>query len=67
MRALLFLIGLILIALGAVYLMIPADQLPAWLPGYEAGRAATRMKHGLAAGGIGIVVFIIGLIMGRRS
>jgi hypothetical protein len=66
MRALLFLLGLILIALGVVYLMIPAEQLPAWLPGYEAGRAVTRMKHGLAAGGVGILLFIIGAFMGRR-
>lgn len=66
MRAILFLLGLILIALGVVYLLIPAEQLPAWLPGYEAGRAATRMKHGLAAGGVGVVLFIIGWFLGRR-
>lgn len=66
MRALLFLLGLILIALGVVYLMIPADQLPTWLPGYEAGRAVVRAKHGYAAGGVGILLFVIGFFMGRR-
>ena len=65
MRALLFLVGIVLIAAGAAYLFIPAEQLPTWMPGYEAGRAAVRTKHGLAAGGAGIVLFVIGLFMRR--
>lgn len=32
MRALLFLLGIILIAVAAAYLLIPADQLPTWMP-----------------------------------
>jgi hypothetical protein len=66
MRALLFLLGIILIAVAAAYLLIPADQLPTWMPGYEAGRAATRMKHGYAAGGVGVLLFLIGWFIGRR-
>jgi hypothetical protein len=41
----------------------PAPDLDA---GYEAGRTVTRMKHGYAAGGVGILLFIIGWFMGRR-
>ncbi|MEA2930961.1 MAG: hypothetical protein QOG38_3389 [Hyphomicrobiales bacterium] len=66
MRALLFLLGIILIVIAVAYLLIPADALPTWMPGYEAGRTATRMKHGLAAGGVGILLFILGWFVGRR-
>jgi hypothetical protein len=65
-RALLLLLGIILIVVAIAYLLIPADALPTWMPGYEAGRTATRMKHGLAAGGVGILLLILGWFMGRR-
>ena len=66
MRALLFLLGIILIAVAAAYLLIPADSLPTFLPGHEAGLMRPRMKHGLVAGGAGIVLFILGWFLGRR-
>ena len=66
MRALCFLLGLILIAVAVAYLMIPADHLPAWMPGFDAALARPRMKHGYVAGGVGIVLFILGWIFGRR-
>jgi hypothetical protein len=66
MRALLFLLGIILIAVAAAYLLIPADSLPTFLPGHEAGLMRPRMKHGLVAGGAGIVLFILGWLLGRR-
>jgi hypothetical protein len=66
MRALLFLLGLVLIAAAVAYLMIPAEQLPSWMPGHEAGLARPRMKHGYLAGGAGILLFVLGWFMGRR-
>ena len=66
MRALLYLIGLILLAVAAAYLLIPADQLPAWMPGHEAGLMRPRMKHGYAAGVAGIVLFVVAWVLGRR-
>jgi hypothetical protein len=66
MRALLYLLGIILIAVAAAYLLIPADALPTFMPGYEAGLMRPRMKHGYAAGGAGIVLFILGWFLGRR-
>ncbi len=67
MKAILILLGLILIAVGAVYLYLPADHLPNWMPGFDAGLARPRMKHGLAAGGVGIVLVAIGWFFGRRG
>jgi hypothetical protein len=57
----------ILIVVAAVYLLLPADSLPTWLPGYEAGLTRPRMKHGFAAGAAGVVLFILGWIIGRRG
>ena len=66
MRALLYLLGIILIVVAAAYLLIPADALPTFMPGYEAGLMRPRMKHGYAAGGAGIVLFVLGWFLGRR-
>ena len=66
MKAILIVIGLVLIALGIVYLMVPADSLPSFLPGHEAGLARVRMKHGLLAGALGVVVLAAGFWAGRK-
>ena len=67
MKAILILLGLILIVVGAVYLYLPADQLPNWMPGFDATLARPRMKHGLAAGAVGIVLIVIGWFFGRKG
>ncbi len=66
MKAILILVGLILIAVGAVYLYFPADHLPNWMPGFDATIARPRTKHGLAAGGVGIVLVVISFFVGRK-
>jgi len=66
MKAILYLLGIILIALAAVYLLMPADSLPSFLPGHEAGLMRPRMKHGYIAGGAGIVLFLLGWFVGQR-
>jgi hypothetical protein len=65
-KAILIVIGLVLIALGIVYLTVPADSLPSFLPGHEAGLARVRMKHGLLAGAFGVVVLAAGFWAGRK-
>jgi hypothetical protein len=66
MRSLAFLLGAVLIVVAAVYLMMPADSLPSFFPGYEAGLMRPRMKHGVAAGVIGVMLFVVGWVLGRR-
>jgi len=66
MKAILILLGLILIVVGAVYLYLPADHLPNWMPGFDATIARPRMKHGLATGGAGIVLIAISFLFGRK-
>lgn len=66
MKLILILLGIVLIVLGGIYLMVPADSLPAFLPGHEAGLVRPRMKHGLLSGAIGIVLLGAGWWLGRK-
>jgi hypothetical protein len=66
MKLVLTLLGVVLLVVAAVYFLVPADQLPGFFPGHEAGVARVHMKHGIIAGIIGIVLIAAGTFMGRR-
>ena len=67
MKTILYLLGALLIVVAIVYFVMPADSLPSFMPGHEAGLARPRMKHGIAAGAAGDIAFAIGWFMGRRG
>ena len=67
MKLICTLIGIVLIIVGVVYFVMPADQLPSFMPGHVDGLARVRMKHGVVAGGLGVVFLIVGWFMGRRG
>jgi uncharacterized membrane-anchored protein YitT (DUF2179 family) len=48
MKALVTIVGVILIVVAAVYFLVPADTLPAFFPGHESGLARIRVKHCIA-------------------
>jgi hypothetical protein len=60
-------LGIILIIVAVVYLTVPADSLPAFFPGHEAGLTRVRMKHGIASGVVGVVLLAIGWYVGRSK
>ncbi len=60
------LIGVVLLVVAAVYFLVPADQLPTFLPGHEVGLARIRMKHGAVAGVVGIVCLVLPMVLRRR-
>jgi hypothetical protein len=66
MKLVLTLLGVILLVVAAVYFLVPADQLPGFLPGHEAGVSRVHMKHGIVAGVAGLVLIGAGIFMGRR-
>jgi hypothetical protein len=66
MKTIAYLLGALLIVIAAIYLLVPADSLPSFMPGHEAGLMRPRMKHGLAAGAVGIILFVVGWVLGRR-
>jgi hypothetical protein len=66
MKLVLSLLGVVLLIVAAVYFLIPADQLPSFFPGHEAGVNRVHTKHGIVAGIAGLVLLALGWWSGRR-
>ena len=66
MKLVLIVLGVILLVVAGIYLMMPADQLPSFLPGHEAGVTRVHTKHGVVAAVAGLVLIAAGWWMGRR-
>jgi hypothetical protein len=66
MKLVLTLLGVVLLVIAAVYFLLPADQLPGFFPGHEAGVTRMHYKHGTVSGVVGIVLLAAGVWMGRR-
>jgi len=66
MKLVLTVLGVILLVVAAVYALVPADQLPGFLPGHEDSVTRVHMKHAAASGVAGIVLLAAGVWLGRR-
>jgi hypothetical protein len=66
MKLILTLLGVVLLVVAAVYFLLPADQLPGFFPGHEAGVTRMHYKHGVVAGVAGVVLLAAGAWLGRR-
>lgn len=66
MKLVLSLLGVVLLIVAAVYFVLPADQLPGFFPGHEAGVTRIHAKHGIVAGVAGLVLLAAGVWIGRR-
>jgi hypothetical protein len=66
MRLLAYLVAIICIIAAVMYFVIPAGQLPTFMPGYEAGSAHIHMKHAIIALALGVILVVIGWFVGRR-
>ena len=66
MKLVLTLLGVVLLIVAAVYVLVPADQLPGFFPGHEAGVNRVHMKHGAVSGVLGLILIGAGMFMGRR-
>jgi hypothetical protein len=66
MKLVLSLLGVVLLIVAAIYFVMPADQLPGFLPGYEAGVTRVHAKHGIVAAVAGLVLLAAGWWTGRR-
>lgn len=65
MRIIITLLGVVLLIVAGVYFLLPADQLPSFLPGHEAGVTHIHTKHGMVAAVAGIVLLGTGWWMGQ--
>ena len=59
-------LGIALLIVAGMYFMLPADSLPSFFPGHEAGVMRLHVKHGIVAGAAGVVLLAAGWFMGRR-
>jgi hypothetical protein len=66
MKPVLTVLGVVLLVIAAVYFLVPADQLPSFFPGYEAGVTRVHAKHGIVAGVVGVVLIAGGIWMGPK-
>jgi hypothetical protein len=66
MKLIATLLGVVLLVVAAVYFLMPADQLPGFFPGHEAGVTRVHYKHGIVSGVVGVVLLAAGVWMGRR-
>jgi hypothetical protein len=66
MKLILSLLGVVLLIVAAVYFLVPADSLPGFFPGHEAGVTRMHYKHGVIAAVVGVVLLGAGSWMGRR-
>jgi len=66
MKPIAYVLGALLIVVAVIYLTVPADSLLAFFPGHEAGLTRVRMKHGVAAGAVGVILLVVGWVLGRR-
>lgn len=66
MRMLAFVLAIICAIVAVVYFVMPAGQLPTFMPGYAEGSAHIHMKHAIIAAAAAVVLFLIGWFVGRR-
>ena len=66
MKLVLNALGVILLIVASMYFLVPADQLPGFLPGHEAGVTRMHVKHGVVSGVVGIALIAGGTWMGRK-
>ncbi|MGZ5873547.1 MAG: hypothetical protein ACXWKP_15700 [Bradyrhizobium sp.] len=60
------LLGVGLLIVAGVYFLMPADQLPSFFPGHEAGVMRVHTKHGMVAGVAGVVLLGTGWWLARN-
>jgi hypothetical protein len=66
MRLVAYLLAIICIIAAVMYFVMPAGQLPKFMPGYEAASAHIHMKHAIIALAAAVILFLIGWLIGRR-
>jgi hypothetical protein len=53
------LLGVVLVVIGAIYIIEPAHGLPSFFPGHESGSNHHHVKHGIAALAVAAGAFVL--------
>ena len=67
MRMLAYILAILCVIAAAVYFVMPAGQLPTFMPGYVAGSAHIHHTRAIAAAVAAVVLFFLGWYFGRSS
>jgi hypothetical protein len=51
--------GIVLLAVAVIYIAEPASSLPSFFPGHQAGSSHHHVKHGIAAGFLGLGCLVV--------
>jgi hypothetical protein len=66
MKMLAYLLAIICVIAAVMYFVMPAGQLPTFMPGYIAGSSHIHTTHAIAAAVAAVILLVIGWFMGRR-
>jgi hypothetical protein len=66
MRVIAYILAVICAIVAVMYFALPADQLPTFMPGFEAGSAHVHVKHAVIAAAAAVILAVIGWLVGRR-
>jgi hypothetical protein len=66
MKMLAYLLAIVSAIAAVMYFVMPAGQLPTFMPGYAAGSDHIHTTHGIAAVIVAVVLLGIGKLVGRR-
>jgi membrane protein DedA with SNARE-associated domain len=66
MKMIAFLLAIVCAIAAVMYFVMPAGQLPTFMPGYLAGSDHIHKTHAIAAAAAAVVLFLIGWFAGRR-
>jgi hypothetical protein len=61
------LVGIIFVALAALYWLTPAGELPAFVPGFVPGSTKPHFNHGLGSLIIGLAAFVFAWFFRSRA
>jgi hypothetical protein len=61
------LLGVLFLAVAAMYWFVPAGGLPSFVPGFIAGSAYIHVKHAILSLIIALVLFAFAWLQGRRE
>jgi type IV secretory pathway TrbL component len=66
MKMIAYLLAIICVVAAVMYFVMPAGQLPAFMPGYQVSSDHIHKTHAIAAAVAAVVLFAFGWFMGRR-
>lgn len=67
MKTAALILGLVFLAVGVTYLLVPADALPGFFPGFDPASTRIHLKHGIVALIASAVLFALAWYVGRRD